>query len=110
MSFIFLSSPYTHADPAVMHKRYLVVARHAAGMIRNGLVVYSPIVHGHNLAGFGLPLDHEFWMRQCLPILRVASELQVLVLDGAVGSCGVKREIAEAYKAGLGVTYIEPLP
>lgn len=108
MSYIFISSPYTHPDPDVRQARYVAVAEYAATLMRSRIAVYSPIVHSHHLVGFGLPDDHEFWMRQCLPMVRTASWLHVLQIDGWRESRGVTAEIAFAENLRIPVRYFVP--
>ena len=54
---IYLASPYTHHDPEVRLERYRAVCRAAAGLIRQGRVVFSPIAHSHAITEHGLPGD-----------------------------------------------------
>jgi len=70
---IYLASPYTHADPAVQQKRFEDAARAAATILREGRLVFSPIVHGH-------------------PIER-CDKLVVLKLPGWSESRGIKAEV-----------------
>ena len=54
-TMIYLASPYTHCDHAVRLERYRAVCRAAAGLIRRGRVVFSPIAHSHAITEHGLP-------------------------------------------------------
>jgi hypothetical protein len=60
---IYLASPYSDADPAVEQARFDTVCRAAAAIMRQGLLVFSPIAHSHPIARFGLPKDWGFWQR-----------------------------------------------
>lgn len=108
MNFVYIASPYTHTDPAVREARYVAVAEYAAGLMRSRIAVYSPIVHSHHLMEFGLPDDHEFWMRQCLPMVRAAGWLHVLQIDGWRDSRGVSAEIMRAEEIGIPIRYFAP--
>lgn len=109
LSFIYLASPYSHADPAVMVARYEAACKRAAELMTYGHAVFSPIAHSHPIADH-LPPDartsFEFWMTQDLPLLRYAKELVVLCLDGWKESRGVTREIEFAKALDIPIRYI----
>lgn len=110
MNKIYLACPYSHPDPAVRAHRAQAVSREAARLMRAGNVVYSPISMGHAIAKAdpGLPYDFDWWEKQCLPYLDWADELTVLRLAGWDHSCGVAREIEEARRRGLPISYLAP--
>ena len=95
---IYLASPYNHADPAVREERYLSACRAAAKLMANELNVFSPIAHSHPIAVHGGldAVDHDFWMRRDLPILRRCNAIMVLCLDGWEQSRGIRCELEEA--------------
>lgn len=109
MSFCYLASPYSHESKLVRMMRYTQVCHMAARMIRAGQVVFSPICHSHGIETIGMDeaKDAEFWMRQDLPMLRLASKLVVLMLPGWLKSAGIAIEIEEAKKAGIPVEYVK---
>jgi hypothetical protein len=109
--YTYLCSPYTHADPAVMDRRYQSACKHAARMMMQGEVVFSPIAHSHPIAAHlppGGATDGLFWKDQDMPILRHASKLAVLMLDGWRESKGVAWEMEAARQIGLPIEYIAP--
>lgn len=92
---IYLASPYSHELPSVRESRYVAVCKAAAFLMETrGEVVYSPIAHSHPIERFmHAQQPHEFWMRQCMPMLARASSLVVLTLDGWQLSRGIAAEI-----------------
>lgn len=111
MSFVYLASPYSHPEEAVRHSRYLAACRKAAEYASQGISIFAPIAQSHPVADFmdeKLRMDFELWMRLDLPILRFASSLHVLTLDGWDKSRGVAREIAYANHVGIPVEYVNP--
>ena len=108
MSFVYLASPYSHADPDVRLSRYDKACEKAARLMEQGYSVVSPIAQSHNIA-FSLPeeimLHHDFWMHQDLPIVECASEVIVLTLFGWEESKGVKAEIRHAKDIAIPVEY-----
>lgn len=93
---IYLASPYTHIDPTVRGKRYRAVLRATARLIMGGHVVFSPIVHSHELALlipqkgiYGI----DFWKEWDVGILRRCEQLWVLTLPGYLESTGIRSEM-----------------
>lgn len=106
--YIYLASPYSHPCPAVRVARFEVACRMAARLMDAGAVIFCPIAHSHAIAEVTgkKHMNHEFWMRQDLPLLEHASGLIVLQLDGWLDSKGVNEEIEFALKHQIPVKYI----
>lgn len=97
MSFTYIASPYTHADPGVRVERYLETEKFLHFCLANGDWAYSPIVHCHALGlHHQLPHTFEFWMEFNHTFMRAAHALYVLCLDGWRESKGVMDEISFA--------------
>ena len=109
MSFIYLASPYTHRDPEVVHGRFKAVEKVTAILMRQGHVIYSPIVHSHAVARrYALPLIAEFWRVQNYGMLSKASALWVLALDECKESVGVFDEIRFARQCQIPLRLVSP--
>lgn len=105
MSFIYLASPYTDPDPAVVNLRYQMTAEFTAMKLKDLHKIYSPIVHCHDLAHkHDMPKDFEFWKEYNLAMLQSASEVWVLALEGWEESKGVRAEINHALQIPLPIT------
>lgn len=108
---IYLAAPYSDPDAAVCEKRVVQASRAAALLMsRYGLVVFSPITHGHSVAPHlpvKLAVSHEFWMAQCLPVLAKCDELFVLRLPGWDRSAGVKHEWDFAIRNNLPIRTVD---
>lgn len=99
---IYLASPYSHKDPAVMEERYLAAMDCTAWLLKQKLWVYSPIVHCHEIAKqHSLPTDFEFWKEYNKHMLGLASLLYVLAIPGWTKSIGVAGEMARAREIHL---------
>lgn len=97
MSFIYLAGPYSHPDPTVRQRRFEQLNMYAARLMEAGIPVFSPISHSHPIADHMVDdRGHDFWMAMDLPLLRLASGLLVLTLEGWEESRGVASEIDEA--------------
>lgn len=91
---IFLSSPYSHPDPRIMHARYLEAETACVDLLRRREWVYSPIVHCHQMAlNHELPADAGYWSDYNRAMLDKSDRLVVLCLDGWRGSIGVAAEM-----------------
>lgn len=109
MSFTYLASPYTHPSTSVMQERYEQALDATAKLLKQGIHVYSPIVHSHPLAlQYELPRDHEFWQEYNGAMLEEASRLLVLRLPGWAESRGVCWELEEAARLDLPIEYLTP--
>jgi len=104
----YLASPYSIDIKHVREIRYKMVLAHTAFLLREGMLVYSPILHCHNIAELeGLPTDANFWAKHNIEMLHRCEVLRVLKLDGWELSLGVKFEIAEAENLGMTIFYDE---
>ena len=94
---IYVGSPYSDLDHLVRADRAFAVARFVARYIKEGHILYSPIASWHHIAEqFTLPTDCQFWKQLNFGILRFASEMWVLELDGWRKSVGLAGEMDTA--------------
>lgn len=106
---IYLASPYTHESIEVRRERFEKVASVTARLMRQGIHVFSPIVHCHPLAErYNLPSDYTFWEEYDRKFLAVCGEMWIVMLDGWMESKGVAAEIKIARQLGIPVKMIGP--
>lgn len=106
---IYLASPYSHPDPAVRLARFEAANRAAGELMRQGLIVFSPISHSHPIATIcDLPLEFDFYMASARYFIQRARMMIVLTLQGWMESRGVMAEIDMARDYGLPVEYRNP--
>lgn len=106
---IYLASPYSHKDPAVMAERAEAVAAAAAHFMRQGHIIYCPIAAWHWVAlRHDLPKDWPTWRKLDFGFVRHAREVWVLALDGWDTSVGVTAEREMAVLLGLPVKRVSP--
>jgi len=112
--FVYLASPYSlnnTADEAAMDCRFAQITRCCHTMMTAGLNVYSPITHHHAVQDIGGAINKssDFWLRLDFGLLKHASGVFVLMLDGWQNSIGVTREISYARDhLGIPVMFIQP--
>lgn len=106
---IYLASAYSHPDPLIMKTRFLMVEEATAELLRKKQVVFSPIVHTHELAiKYKLPTDFDFWRGYCLQMLKCASELVVFAPDESWReSRGVMAEIDFAERFFIPIFFLK---
>jgi len=105
---VYLASPYTHEDKVVQRQRFHAVNRVAGRMLRDGIMVYSPISHTHQMAiDSELPSGWDFWGPVSRSFLEVCSKLVVLRLDGWLESQGVQAEIDMAMEMGMDIEFLD---
>lgn len=104
---IYLASPYTHSDPAIMLARFEAAERFVARAIARERPIFSPIVHCHALAiKYSMPPEFKYWENYNLAMLGAAEELWVLKLTGWEDSKGVMAEIDAAEITNKFITFI----
>ena len=104
---IYLASPYSHPDHAVMEDRFNAVCRVSAKLMLRGVLLFSPIAHTHPIAVAGeLPRGWDFWHAYDRWFVSNCDELWVLRLDGWRESKGVSAEIALAVEYSKAVVYL----
>lgn len=90
----YLVSAYSHSDPAVRQRRFEYVSEVAAGLISNGICVFSPIAHTHPIAVSGkLATGYEFWRNYDELLMSKCSHMAIVVMDGIATSKGAHAEI-----------------
>lgn len=106
---IYLASPYSHPDPAVMQRRFEEICVVAARHMLLGIHIFCPIAHTHPIALAGsLPREFEFWEQYDRKILAVCGELWVCTMEGWRESKGIASEVKIAEELGLPVIYFKP--
>ena len=108
MSYIYLGSPYTSRDQATQHMRFRAAGRAVVQLLREGVHVYSPIVHCHQLAlDYSLPKDFAYWEAYNKAMLEPASMLMILKLQGWEESKGLDGEIQFATRKSIPIEFMD---
>ena len=106
--YMYLASPYSHPDPFVREYRYLRAMQAMSRLLKEGIHVYAPIVHCHELAKVvDMPRTADFWRDYNFTMLRCAESLGVLMMDGWKESKGMAEEIEEATSCNILINYLE---
>ena len=117
MSYFYLASPYTSRKKKKKDRgleqdlRYGIALRATHKLHMQGLVVFSPIVHYHNIALYSnLPGTYEYWKDVNATYIKRSNGLFVLTINGWKQSVGVQDEIKLARSLRLPVFYYDPYP
>jgi len=104
---IYLAQPYTDPDHSVRERRYIAALHLVADYTKLGFLIYSPIVHYHNVAvKHNLPKDFMFWRELNFAALARCGEIWIAPMPGWEKSLGLKAEIREAIRLNIPATYL----
>jgi len=107
--YIYLASPYSHEKSDIRQLRYCAIEKIAAQLFREGIPVFSPIIHCHYITIYNaMPTDADFWRFYNRTMLQGAEELWLLLLDGHKTSKGMKGEKDMAVDLGIPIQWVEP--
>lgn len=108
---VYLAIPYSHPDHQIKEWRFAEANKMAAKLMKEGVVVFSPISHCHSIALHNsLPTNWEFWKHFDTAFLSCSSKLLVYKLEGWETSVGVTSEIKIAKELGIPIEYLEYEP
>ncbi|TQC47628.1 DUF1937 family protein [Rhodococcus sp. WS4] len=97
MRKIFLACPYSHADPAVTHERFLAANEVAGHIVESGHAVFSQVSMSHpvnlTFAGKDNAKIGALWRPVDPVFMDAMEELIILDLPGWDRSSGIRREI-----------------
>jgi Domain of unknown function (DUF1937) len=99
---IYIASPYTSKDPTIMTYRYMKVREFTAEGLKEGFILYSPIVHCHPMAeAHNMPRDFQFWSDYNIQMISASKEVIILQLPGWEESRGIVEEISYCKSAEI---------
>lgn len=105
---IYLASPYSDPDPAVMQWRFEIICGIAGDLMRSGQLIFSPIAHTHPIAArCDLPRGWDFWQRYDHAMLIACSKLLVAKMPGWNKSVGVAGEVKIARQMGIPIEFLD---
>lgn len=105
---IYIASPYSHQDKNIEQLRYELVRAYTAQCLSEGLFVYSPIVHCHEITKHhNISGSYDFWQEYDNHMISISERFYVYMIDGWLESKGVKAEIEYAIIREIPVEYIK---
>lgn len=107
MSVAYLSCPYFDPDSLVKETRHIMVTRAAFELMKQGIMVYSPLTHNLPIDRLGIHGDWKTWREFDHTMLSKCDRVIVLKLPGWENSKGVAAEIARAEELGLPIEWME---
>lgn len=104
----YLATPYTKWECG-LNSAFEHACNIAAELLKNGINIYSPIVHGHLLSTYGdiNPIDHDIWMKIDAPMVYSSVGMIVVKMPGWDESKGIKHEIIEFKNSHKPIKYLE---
>ena len=107
MQYEYLASPYTHEQWEIRQVRFMQACTAAAALLERGRRVISPIAHGPPIDQHSTSIPYEVWADLGLALLRGATRMIVLQLDGWQESKGVQEELRWAAEWGVPVEFLK---
>ena len=109
---IYLASPYSHSNISVRYKRYECVLQVAARLIKEGQLVFCPVVHTHpiNIILGSEYWDFSRWKEFDLAMLDKCDELVIVRIPGWETSKGVTEETRYARQWDIPIRFVDPTP
>jgi hypothetical protein len=105
---IYLASPHASHDPLVREDRYHRAMKALGQLIQEGHLVFSPIVHTHQLSKmYAWPNTFDYYAKLDFAWLDRVDEMWVLMLSGWDKSQGVTAEITEMSRLGKPIQILE---
>lgn len=105
---IYLASPYSHPNPAVMQERFEDVQLIVVEGFNRGIMYLSPIMYWHEAASkFSLTTDYRPYLQFNMELLRACTEIHVLTIQGWSISLGVEQEIKAAAEVKIPMHHID---
>ncbi len=106
---IYLASPYSDPDRDIVLDRVSTTKYTTALLIKQGLPIFSPIVHCHELAtSYDMPTHAAHWEAYNTSFIRKCDYLIVLALPSWISSLGVTQERRLAKSLGIPIVYYSP--
>jgi hypothetical protein len=105
---ILISSPFSHPDESVKAERVKQLAIFVDNEIKNGNLVFSPVLYGLKVLEYvGGNDDWATWQKFCENAILSSKEVWVLMFDGWDKSTGVRGEIEFATANNVPIKYIK---
>jgi hypothetical protein len=105
---VYLASAYSHELEIIRNRRFHKACIVVGKLMLNGMMVFSPIVHGHPIVQHTtLPMGWEFWKDFNRLVISKCNLLLVLTINGWKESKGVNTEIDTAKELGIPIKYVD---
>lgn len=107
-NLVYIASPYSHSDFSVMEARFHEVRDYTVKLLRDGIVAFSPIVYGHEIAKYAqLPTDAVWWNDFNFSFLIKSKVMHICLMDGWMESAGIAMEIEFAKSHGIPIVHVD---
>ncbi len=104
---IYVACAFGQADSGLRKQRIDLVSRFCAEKMREGIVVFCPLIHNYHILKYGLPIGWAYWEKFNKKLLEKCNRLYVLKLEDWENSVGIQAEVAIARKLNIPIEYHE---
>lgn len=102
---VYLSCPFCHSDPLICEERVMKANKFASSLMREGIIVFCPLIHNVSILKYGLPVGWDYWEQFNKAFINKCDRLYVLKLDGWEKSVGVQAEVGIARSLRIPIEY-----
>lgn len=104
---IYVSCAFGQDDQSVRELRIDLVSRFCAQKMREGVIVFCPLIHNYHILKYGLPVGWDYWEKFNKELLQRCDRIYVLKLEGWEKSIGIQAEITIARSLNIPIEYQE---
>ena len=104
---VYIASPYTHSDAAIVRARVKAARAVAADTAGHGKTAFSPVLYTHTLLEAAGAIPPSGWYEFDLCFLEKAKEMVILELPGWEDSQGIMIEKAFAHGRRIPVVHVK---
>ncbi len=104
---IYVACAFGQVDPEIRQQRIESVSRFCAEKMRQGVVVFCPLIHNYHILKYGLPIGWSYWEKFNKELLKRCDRLYVLKLEDWEKSIGIQAEVAIARSFNIPIEYHE---
>ncbi len=104
---VYVACAFGQDDPKIRKLRVESVSYFCAQKMREGIVVFCPLIHNYYILKYGLPIGWTYWEKFNSELLCRSDRLLVLKIEGWENSEGILAEITIARKLKIPIDYHE---
>jgi len=104
---VYVACAFREVNSEVRKLRVESAAYFCAEKMRDGVVVFCPLIHNYYILKYGLPIGWDYWEKFNTQLLIRADKLFILKLKGWEASTGIQAEIALAREHKIPIEYCE---
>lgn len=102
---IYVACAFDGPTSTIRQHRIEVASKFCAHKMRQGVIVFCPLVHNYQILKYGLPIGWDYWEKFNSQLLQKCDRLFVLKIEGWEHSTGIQAEISLAREFLIPIEY-----